>query len=284
MAGQALRLDGEMGRLTAVVGEDDRFQFDGLPAGPVFLTVDEIRSVELTLDGVNGVQVIFAPVSTMWRGHVRSLGVQPGPAVIRVRVADRLGLSVRLWAEGWPGLVRNTGSKPEYGPTALEFAPLGPGRYTVEPELLGASADVELARGEIVLVRFEQSTEVLAPPQIGPWPQPEAIPEAETEPQPDFEHPLYLWVDEGDYSQDVLLAFLRFHTAYEPETGDDLAMARRSHTVILMSENPGDLGGIVSALEAGDSKVYLLDETQLAEQLEELIAFGLDRLDIESDL
>ncbi len=294
MAGKEITLAGPLlgvpgGRLAVMVGENDQFRFDNLPAGPVNLVVDEIRQIELTLDGVGGQEVIFFPISTVWRGNVRSLGVQPGAAVVRVRVADRLNLPVRLWAEGWPGLVRMTGSKPEYGPTALEFAPLGPGRYNIEPQGLNTTADVELGRGEIVLVRFEPSVEAISPPRVAPWPpldpeptpepDPQPDPEPAPSPEPEFEFPLYLWVDEGDYSQDVLLAFLRFYTAYAPETGDDATVAARSRRVIIMSEQPARLEGRVAELREQGCQVYILDADRLAIQLVELVSFGLSRLE-----
>lgn len=300
MAGKPITLSGPLlgvpgGSLTVTVGEDDHFRFDNLPAGPVNLAVDDIRQIELTLDGVGGQEVIFSPLSAVWRGHVRSLGVQPGSAVVRVRVADRLNLPVRLWAQGWPGLVHLTGSKAEYGPTALEFAPLGPGHYTVEPQELGTTADVELSRGEIVLVRFEPSVEAISPPRVAPWPppepepdpdpdaqpEPEPSPDPEPDPEPVFDFPLYLWVDAGGYSQEILLAFLRFYTAYVPETGDDANVAARSRRVIIMSEQPARLESRMADLREQGCQVYVLDADRLAIQLVELVSFGLSRLEQE---
>ena len=88
-------------------------------------------------------------------------------------------------------------------------------------------------------------------------------------------------MDAGDYSQEILLAFLRFYTAYLPETGDDATVAARSRRVIIMSEQPARLESTMADLREQGCQVYTLDADRLAIQLVELVSFGLSRLDRE---
>ena len=76
--------------------------------------------------------------------------------VARVWVRGQYGLPVTIAAadNGW-STVNYVGSKPEYGPDALEFAPLGPGRYTITPQGLGVSVTIDLQPGHIAQVLFE---------------------------------------------------------------------------------------------------------------------------------
>ncbi|GAB4531918.1 MAG: hypothetical protein Kow0063_11850 [Anaerolineae bacterium] len=78
--------------------------------------------------------------------------------IVRVWVRGQYGLPVLIAAadDGW-STVNYVGSKPEYGPDALEFAPLGPGRYVITPQGLGVSATINLSPGQIAQVLFEPS-------------------------------------------------------------------------------------------------------------------------------
>jgi LysM repeat protein len=64
-------------------------------------------------------------------------------SVLRVSVIGKKGLAVKVSSDGWQttGL---TGTKPEYGEFAVEFAPFNQGFYTVAPEGLGVSLQVRL--------------------------------------------------------------------------------------------------------------------------------------------
>ena len=148
---------------------DDRgsFRFENLPAGDYRLSVPGAGIVRLgiKLDGTNHVVVEIgepeaAPVApptrheSAWRVLVEDGGEAPGLSVIRVSVEGKVGLPVHISAEGWEGYTRETGSKPEYGPYALEFSPLGPGAYLIEPEGLGADVEVRLSSSQILNVIF----------------------------------------------------------------------------------------------------------------------------------
>ncbi|MEJ2558257.1 MAG: DUF5107 domain-containing protein [Anaerolineae bacterium] len=94
-----------------------------------------------------------------WEGHIlRQLPIGGWSSVVRVWVRGQYGLPVTIAAadDGWSS-VNFVGSKPEYGPDALEFAPLGPGRYIITPRGLGVSVTLDLPPGRIAQVLFEQS-------------------------------------------------------------------------------------------------------------------------------
>jgi hypothetical protein len=94
-----------------------------------------------------------------WVGReLNPITISGWSSVARVWVRGQYGLPVTIASadDGW-STVNYVGSKPEYGADALEFAPLGPGRYIIMPQGLGASVVVSLAPGEIAQVLFEQS-------------------------------------------------------------------------------------------------------------------------------
>lgn len=96
-----------------------------------------------------------APEKETWRADVAVVGTSPGFGIIRVSVEGRLHLPVKISAPGWEGIVRETGSKTEYGPYALEFAPLGAGRYTIQPDEIDIQAEVDLDANQVVFVTFQ---------------------------------------------------------------------------------------------------------------------------------
>ncbi|HMN28107.1 MAG TPA: carboxypeptidase-like regulatory domain-containing protein, partial [Caldilineaceae bacterium] len=138
-AGQPARLQDALGNEWArVVSHDDYVLFDGLPAGLYSLSIAPgYHQAELRLDGANGLEVVFAELLPAWEAEVANAGSMPGYSVVRVDVEDKVDLPVHIWKEDWEGMMRRTGSKPELGPHALEFSPLGPGHYMIEPEGLG---------------------------------------------------------------------------------------------------------------------------------------------------
>jgi hypothetical protein len=96
--------------------------------------------------------------STGWVGRELDPIIIPGAwtSVVRVWVRGSYGLPVTIAAadNGW-STVNYVGTKPEYGPDALEFAPLGPGRYVITPHGLGVSVTIDLPPGHIAQVLFE---------------------------------------------------------------------------------------------------------------------------------
>ncbi len=151
--------------------EQGRFRLENLPKGKYRLSLPgtEIVRLGIELDGRNHVELTIGqppielkpePVPSPdssggdWHVWVEDIGEASGFSIIRVSVQGKARLPVRIFAEGWEGVVRETGSKPEYGPFALEFAPLGPGKYVIQPEGLDVKAVVELAANQILQVTF----------------------------------------------------------------------------------------------------------------------------------
>ncbi|MDH4135136.1 MAG: LysM peptidoglycan-binding domain-containing protein [Anaerolineae bacterium] len=129
---------------------------------------------------------IVSPVPVQWVGYVLTTTtnyVALGE-VLRVSVIGQKDLPVTVSTETWStkGL---TGSKPEHGEYACEFAPLGEGTFTVTPEGLGVSLDVELDGIGVTYVEFSQrpggappsdkGEEPIVPSPIPPVPGPKPI-------------------------------------------------------------------------------------------------------------
>ena len=156
---------GKRARLVDAVGNErkqkvnleDGFYFDELESGVYTLTVEGgYEQPHLEVDGRNGLHVEFQPLVSTWEANASPAGSMPGYSVVRVQVEGMRGLPVYIWKDDWEGMMRRTGSKPEYGECAVEFSPLGPGTYMVEPEGLGIWADVDLTGLEAVWLDFRR--------------------------------------------------------------------------------------------------------------------------------
>jgi hypothetical protein len=177
IAGFAPETAGRLAKLVDAVGNEhrqvvdtaNRFRFDGLPTGIYTLTVEGgYEQHELMVDGASGLEVIFQSLVSAWEARVSPAGSMPGYSVVRVEVEGMRGLPVYIWKEDWEGMMRRTGSKPEYGECSAEFSPLGPGHYMVEPEGLGVWADVELTGLEVVWIDFRRKAAPSSPNLIQP--------------------------------------------------------------------------------------------------------------------
>ena len=87
-------------------------------------------------------------VTSQWVGRVTSSDCTNEDtwsfqSILRISVLGKKNLTVKVSSDGWEatGL---TGTKPEYGEYAVEFAPFNQGTYTITPEGLGASLNVRL--------------------------------------------------------------------------------------------------------------------------------------------
>jgi len=154
-AGYKLRLSGTVDRETTIAA-DETYRFEKLPGGEYVLTVEgtTVSASGIQLSGREERVVDLALVGWTWA--VQDGGPGPGFGVVRCSVEGIADLPVHLWTEGWSGIVQRTGSEPEYGPYACEFAPLGGGRYYLEPEGLGVRADVQMDGRRVMWVRFRQ--------------------------------------------------------------------------------------------------------------------------------
>ena len=109
------------------------------------------------------------PAVVGWRGQVvrNTLYATPGNgSIVRVNVLERIDEPIILTRHD-ATLSGFSGSKPEYGPYAAEFAPVSPGRWTVSLPNLGASVEINADGYNMVEVEFR--------PQSG-WPEPTATP------------------------------------------------------------------------------------------------------------
>ena len=165
ISGWAPESAGKTARLVDAVGNEhkqkvnleDSFYFDELDSGVYTLTVEGgYEQHQLEVDGRSGLHVEFQPLVSTWEAKSSPAGSMPGYSVVRVEVEGMRGLPVYIWKDDWEGMMRRTGSKPEYGECAVEFSPLGPGTYMVEPEGLGIWADVELTGLEAVWLDFRR--------------------------------------------------------------------------------------------------------------------------------
>ena len=141
----------------------DACEFGGLDPGTYRITpVGLGTNLDVTVERGDFVLVEFyhagwAP-STRWAGQIveNTSGSQPIPnaaSAIAVVVEGRPWHEVEIRANGWSAQTE-TGTKPEYGPSACEFGGLGPGTYTLTPKDLGVSVQVTLDGWGWAMVRF----------------------------------------------------------------------------------------------------------------------------------
>lgn len=216
------------------VGADGRFRFEGLPAGVYAVYVEGgFSQAEIVVDGRNGWEILFSPIISVWEATVTNAGSMPGFSSIRVEVEGERNLPVRVWQGEEDGQTAATGSQPEQGPDRVEFTPLGPGVYIVEPEGIGVWASVELTGLEAVWVSFRRTTAPVSPNVVqplrgGPFPAFQtSAPPAE----------IYLYVEQMPTDLYAQIALLRFVAAERPAVGNDAADAAHADRVILVAGN-----------------------------------------------
>ena len=238
-AGRVARLVDAVGNeQRQVVGADDSVRFERLSPGTYTLTVEGgWEQGGLALDGRNGFEVHFSPLETAWEALVTNAGSMPGYSVVRVEVQEKKDVPVYIWKEGWDGMMRRTGTSPEHGPYALEFGPLGPGVYMVEPEGLGIWATVELTGLEAVWVEFHALGRPASPhsvrPLAPPPPAPEALPALPTLPAaPPKRH--YIWLGNMTASGRELIALVAYAGRTRAQAGMSLDEALAAEVVTLL--------------------------------------------------
>ncbi len=266
-AGMTMRLLDAVGNeQQQIVDADNRFHFRALPAGTYSLSAElGYEQANLAVDGNDGLEVIFAELSPIWETEANSAGSMPGYSVVRVEVEGMQELPVHIWKEDWEGMMRRTGSKPEYGPYVLEFSPLGPGHYMIEPEGIGLWTAVDLTGLEAVWVHFRKQTMPLGPTVI----QPIAIPRETATmlpsrefaaadrlaPQTDTRHYLYIYADLT--ALDDLIALLDYVKEQRPAIGRDRWAAFEAEQVTIIGGAHGavELAEFIRALAAAGIEV-----------------------------
>jgi len=174
IAGQAPGAAGRLARLVdavgnerrQIVGMDDTVRFEELPAGEYILTVEGgFEQGDLLVDGRAGQSIEFAPLASAWEVQVTRAESMPGYSVVRVEIEGKSDVPVYIWKEGWEGMMKRSGSSAS-NPFSLEFAPLGPGTYMIEPDGLNVWTDVELTGLEAVWITFRPRTTPASPNRI----------------------------------------------------------------------------------------------------------------------
>ncbi|MBK8048404.1 MAG: carboxypeptidase regulatory-like domain-containing protein [Anaerolineales bacterium] len=148
----------------AIVDGNDRFAFEALPAGMYTVLVEGgFQQGSVELDGANAVEIQFAPVIAVWETTISEIGSMPGFSSLRVEVEGMPDLPVRVTRQDEDGQVARTSKDPERGAFFVEFRPLGPGLYVVEPESLGIWTPVELTGLEAIAVSFRRTQSAVSP-------------------------------------------------------------------------------------------------------------------------
>jgi hypothetical protein len=240
---------GRSARLVDAVGNDRReradadgqVRFDALAVGVYSLFVDggfAHSNLEITGDG--GWQIAFAPLISVWEATVTQAGPMPGFSAIHVEIEGLPNHPVRVYQGEEQEFTLSTRSRAEQGAYAVEFKPLGPGLYRVEPDGLGVWATVELTGLEAVRVGFRRVQAPVSTNRIEPI-LPAAM--AETPPHPST----YLYVAAPPVSLDQCLALLRVAAAQQPQIGSDLTAAAHADRVLLAPAP--DAGDIAARLQ-----------------------------------
>ena len=254
-AGLVIQLEGEGVEQEQVVDEEEKFSFTGLPAGVYTLRLPEVHVVRkgIEVNGRNRVEVhLEAPKFEEGWEYTVEVGESAGFGIVRCEVWGQENLPVHLWTTGWEGIVQTTGSKPEYGPYACEFAPLGSGTYFVEPKGLGVQARVQVDGRHVVWVRF----------------RPTHIPNVPTTTVKVYD--VYLWPVREPQNVEEFLAILRYAARFAPEIGTDVDQAVKArHVVVLGRLKPSQ----EKTLRLAGTKVVQLEE-EWTDVIKDLIARG----------
>ncbi|HHY58688.1 MAG TPA: carboxypeptidase regulatory-like domain-containing protein [Chloroflexi bacterium] len=226
-AGRTARLVDAVGNeRREIVNDDGEVRFDGLAAGVYSLFVEggfAQSNLELADDG--GWRIIFAPLISVWEATVTQAGPMPGFSAIHVEIEGLPNHPVRVYQGEEQEFTLSTRSRAEQGAYAVEFKPLGPGVYRVEPDGLGVWATVELTGLEAVRVGFRRVQEPVGANRVEP-----ILPAAQ---RSTASAPNYLYIAAPPTSLEQCLALLRLAAAEQPQVGADLTAAAHAARVFI---------------------------------------------------
>ena len=307
IAGSAPASAGRMAKLTDSVGnemrqavnQDNTFRFDSLVGGVYLLAIEGgYEQGGIVVDGESGMEIVFQTLTSSWEAKVSPAGSMPGFSVVRVEVEGMRGLPVYIWKEDWEGMMRRTGSKPEYGESAAEFSPLGPGHYMIEPEGIGIWVDVELTGLEVVWIDFRRKSVPTSPNLVQPLsrqamlptPPPTVPPTASPPPAPTQPETVEQWDDEveaagGFETAEDVRAYPQTPAANpaaydnEPTFEEEPAFGDDEEGVDLFAAEAPDDTGWRSSLATSSSMNFQLPSLTRGEDDEELGDFD----DLEDD-
>ncbi|NOZ51091.1 MAG: carboxypeptidase regulatory-like domain-containing protein [Chloroflexi bacterium] len=246
---QALLRSTDGGEWVQLVGDDEHFRFEGIAAGAYTLTIftpnaDLVRNlqlapgqtIELDLDATVTVPADPTPKPGNWQFKIEDGGPGPGFAVIRVRIDGQPRLPVRIWTQGWAGMVRQIGEKAEYGEFVCEFAPLGSGDYWIEPDELGVVAQVHADGSRVIWVTFS----------------PESTP-AESPPPKTIDH--YVLVGALPLDKVSYVTALAYMARFQPAVGTSISEAMRARRVSIWGSELTVTAADAERLQNSGSKV-----------------------------
>lgn len=251
-AGRLARLVDAVGNeQRADIGLDDTVRFEQLPPGEYLLMVEGgYEQGDLVINGALAWEVLFAPLASSWEVQVTRAESMPGYSVVRVEVEGLKDAPVYIWKENWEGMMKRTGRNldqaqaefvgPELGPCAVEFSPLGPGVYMIEPEGLGVWTDVELTGLEAVWITFRPRSAPTQANQVSrlhrePAPAPR-IESAATRTR----H--YVFIGDVQLTGRELSDVLSYASSQRAVAGTDFAEALRADVVTLVGNTPNTEG------------------------------------------
>ncbi len=248
--------------------EEGHFEITGLQAGDYRLVLQSPQGVEyteeVTIDGLERKEVIFATLATSaasWSTQVEDVGPGPGFALIRVRVNGRTGLPVRLWTDGWSGMVRHTGDKAEFGPDVCEFAPLGQGYYYVQPAGMSEPVRVEVPGSREMWVTFTTEGDQLPAPVVPP-----ATPEKKPS--------VFVLIKTMPVDLPAFIQTMRFAEQSGAAFGDDIEDAMKADKVVVMANWQAFTDADMARLKAAGCEVVRIAPPYYATRLQELLKNG----------
>lgn len=226
----------------AVVDAHDAVLFSGLAAGVYSLFIEGgYAQPHLEVDGVTGYTITFAPLIDVWNATVTQAGSMPGFSAISVEIEGMPNHPVRVYRGEDEEYMLSTRARAEQGAYTVEFKPLAPGLYRVEPEGLGLWATVELSGLEAVRVSFRRQHEPIGPHRIEAR-RPIPASDADFSPQT-----TYLYITAPPTTLESTLALLHLAATLHPIVGNDLAAAAQAGRV-LITEGP-DADAVAAQLE-----------------------------------
>ncbi len=248
----------EQAEFQQIVMPGDHFRFDYLPAGTYTLRArGGFEQGEITLDGHNGVEVIFAPLLPTWTPEISTAGSMPGFSVVRVEVENKRSWPVQIWREDWAGVRALTGSKPEYGDFALEFGPLEPGHYMVEAEGLEAWIDFELTGLEALWISFRQQNVPSGENIMRALPEPEGERQSKKIEEYLFIAPNWLsTLEMGGNNYEKIVLLLQYVAKHQPVIGNNLKEAAQARSTVVL----GELSSELEALQSAEVEVKDLEQ------------------------
>ena len=259
-AGRLARLVDTVGNeYTRVVDEAGQFRIDSLPAGVYTLTVEGgYVQGDLEVDGEQGLEVIFSPLLPVWETESSAAGSMPGFSSLRVEVEGKRNWPVRIWQEDGEDRTKRTGDSltqaGSLGDYAVEFKPLEPGRYMVQPDEVDAVATVELTGLDAVWISFKRRFEPVSRHLVRP------LDEGGVQ-APSYEKAVnsayYLFIGSGVLETEYLTEVLDNVIQYRVPYGSDIALARLARRVLVVGDVSEEEW---KQLTAGGAEVARLDQ------------------------